>query len=81
VTGTLNNINIRQNFTRIDALYVIGNNGNDRDAFAPSLTIATVIRANDGNDKVTTGAGSGTVHVAGAGYKHVRLGSSGWQLI
>jgi hypothetical protein len=41
----------------------------------------TVSMVGNGNDSVTTGTGSGTVHVAGSGNKRIRLGSSGWQLI
>jgi hypothetical protein len=73
VTGTLNNINIRQNFTGINTIYVVGYNGNDRYDFAPSLTIATIVRAGDGNDRVQLGDGNNTVNL-GNGNNTIVLG-------
>jgi hypothetical protein len=32
----------------------------------------------NGNDTITTGTGSGKVHVAGTGQSKVTLGSKGW---
>jgi hypothetical protein len=35
----------------------------------------------NGTDTITTGTGSGTVHVAGSGKKNLILGSNGWSQV
>jgi len=73
VSGTLNNVAINQNFTGVNAIYVYGLNGNDTFQFAPSLTIATVVRGGDGNDQLRLGNGNNTV-ILGNGNNRVQLG-------
>ncbi len=74
VTGTLNNITINQTFTGVNTIYVVGFNGNDQIKFAPSLTIATILRDGDGNDVVHLGDGDNTVNL-GNGNDEVQLGN------
>jgi hypothetical protein len=73
VSGKLNGVNINQTFTGINTIYVVGFNGNDNIQFAPSLTITTIVRTGDGNDKVQLGAGKNTVNV-GVGNDNIKAG-------
>jgi hypothetical protein len=73
VDGTLNGVAISQNFTGVNTIYVVGFNGNDRFQFAPSLTIANIVRDGDGNDRIQLGDGNNTVNL-GNGNDQVQAG-------
>jgi len=75
VEGELNNVGIdNQPFTGVTSIHVVGFGGNENFKLADSLTIATSIRAGDGNDKIKAGNGNTTVNL-GNGNDHVQLGN------
>ena len=64
VNGQLNGVNINnQTFTGVTSIYAVGFGGNDNFQFAGSLTIASVVRAGDGNDQIQLDNGNNTVNL------------------
>ena len=74
VQGKLNNVRINQPFTGVTTIHVVGFGSNEKFQLADSLTIATSIRAGDGNDTVKAGNGNTTVNL-GDGNDNVQLGN------
>lgn len=73
VDGTLHGVGLNQNFTGVNLIYVVVFNGNDHFQFASSLTIATVLRDGDGNDRIQLSDGNNTVNL-GNGNDRVEAG-------
>jgi phosphatidylinositol-3-phosphatase len=79
VNGQLNGVNINnQTFTGVTTIYVVGFGGNDNFQFAGSLTIPSVVRADDGNDQIRLDNGNNTVNL-GDGNDQVNQGGGSTQ--